>query len=134
MLSDVSPPRWSPEQINEEFDFGIVRSTSPIDRYIGSSKTTAPGMSDSERQHLFRVFEELDKDGDTTLSALELQTGMENQEVKEILQKYGMGGFNAASLLHHLDANHDNGVSVLEFIKGMVDLAGEGSFHSTWNG
>lgn len=111
-----------------------VDAKGTCNRYIGSSKTTAPGMSDSERQHLFRVFEELDKDGDTTLSALELQTGMENQEVKEILQKYGMGGFNAASLLHHLDANHDNGVSVLEFIKGMVDLAGEGSFHSTWNG
>ena len=57
-MSDLSPKRWfnkgnADDGFEGEIDFGVV----------GSAKT---GISGEERQHLFKVFQDLDRDGDGT--------------------------------------------------------------------
>jgi len=76
----------------------------------------------ADKEKLFTIFAALDTDGDSSLSKEELKAGLSGTELHSILEAYKVDADELAELL---DEDGSGGVSVLEFINGIVEVVNE---------
>ena len=79
-------------------------------------------LTKKDKEMLFNLFTQLNKDGDTFLSAQELTAGLHETKLQEILTHYNIDG---PTLISRLDKENRGEIGVSTFIHGVVRVVRE---------
>lgn len=74
---------------------------------------------------LANLFEEMDDDGNGELSLEEFQTALEDEAVVQQFQQLDIAQYEAVDLFDLLDIDHDNSITVAEFVEGCLRVRGD---------